>query len=273
MTTPDENIASPDHATLDAMLGFAEETATKVRAIALDWFRKPIAIDTKADESPVTIADRSVEQAIRRAIAERFPEHGILGEEYGLSHSDAEYVWSIDPIDGTRSFISGYPLWGSLLALLRHGKPVLGVIDIPCTGERWTGSIHRGSLFSGRPCRTRSTQSLGEAILYTTTPDIFGDGELQSFERLSRAVHLRRFGGDCYNYGLLASGHIDLVLEAGLQPYDYLAMAPIIEQAGGIVTDWSGNALSMHSSGQVLASANPALHEQALALVHKTTNQ
>lgn len=269
MIKPENDIAMPSDAILDEMLGFAEDIATQVRSIALDWFRKPLTIDTKADESPVTIADRSVEQAIRQAIAQRFPEHGILGEEYGLSHSEAEFVWSIDPIDGTRSFISGHPLWGSLLALLHRGKPVLGVIDIPSTGERWTGSVHRGSLFSGRPCRTRATRSLDEAILYTTTPDIFNDQELPAFERVSRAAHLRRFGGDCYNYGLLASGHIDLVLEAGLQPYDYLAMAPIIEQAGGIVTDWSGNALTMHSSGQVLASANPALHEQALALVAK----
>jgi histidinol phosphatase-like enzyme (inositol monophosphatase family) len=265
------NRPEEDAAVLDDMLGFAEETATRVRAIALNWFRKPLAIDTKADESPVTIADRSVEQAIRQAIAERFPEHGILGEEYGLSHSDAKYVWSIDPIDGTRSFISGYPLWGSLLALLREGKPVLGVIDIPCTGERWTGSIHRGSRFAGQPCRTRDTQSLADATLYATTPDIFHGAEIQAFERLSRAVHLRRFGGDCYNYGLLASGHIDLVLEAGLQPYDYLAMTPIIEQAGGIVTDWSGRALSMRSGGRVLASASRTLHEQALALVNGVT--
>jgi len=257
-----------DAAAIKEMLGFAEETATKVRKIALDWFRHPLNIDTKADESPVTIADRSVEQAVRQAIKTRFPEHGILGEEYGTSHADAEFVWSIDPIDGTRSFISGSPLWGLLLALLHRGKPVLGIIDIPCTSERWVGAHERACTFSGEPCHTSRTESLDKAILYTTTPDIFQGAETEAFERLSRAAYLRRFGGDCYNYGLLASGHIDLVMEAGLQPYDYLAMAPVIEQAGGVITDWSGRALTMHSGGQVLASANPHLHARALALIN-----
>lgn len=261
------NRLQENSASINEMALFAQEIATDVRRIALKWFRRPLDIDTKADESPVTIADRAVEQALRDAISARFPEHGILGEEFGLNHVDAEFVWSIDPIDGTRSFISGSPLWGSLLALLHHGKPVIGLIDIPATSERWVGVDQSHCTFADKPCSTRKTSALANAILYSTTPDTFNETEAPIFEKLSRAVYLRRFGGDCYSYGLLASGHIDLVVEAGLQPYDYLALAPIIEQAGGVITDWSGRPLNMQSKGQVLASANPALHQKALALI------
>ncbi|MEO6985723.1 MAG: histidinol-phosphatase [Paralcaligenes sp.] len=256
-----------EDASLAEMAHFAQEITTEVRQIALKWFRHPLTIDTKADESPVTIADRQVEQALRAAISRRYPQHGILGEEYGLDNTDAEFVWSIDPIDGTRSFISGHPLWGCLLALLHRGQPVLGLIDIPSTSERWLGVGQQPTVFAGQPCRTRGTTSLDSAILYSTTPDIFTGSEVRAFESLSQSVYLRRFGGDCYSYGMLASGHIDLVMEAGLQPYDYLAVAPIITGAGGIITDWKGEPLGLQSGGQVLASANAALHQQALARI------
>ena len=258
------NQPSIDPAQLAEMGRYAEEIATEARQIALQWFRHPLAIDTKADESPVTIADREVEQALRRAIGRRYPGHGILGEEFGLDHTDAEFVWSIDPIDGTRSFISGNPLWGSLLALLHRGSPVFGLIDIPATGERWTGMQGRAATFGGQPCRTRDTATLHRAILYATAPEIFNAEEFRAFEKLTGSVYLRRYGGDCYSYGLLAAGHIDLVMEAGLQPYDYLALAPVITAAGGVITDWQGRPLHMGSGGQVLAAANPALHAQAL---------
>lgn len=256
-----------EQASLIEMADFAQEIATEVRKISLKWFRHPLTIDTKADESPVTIADRQVEQALRTAINRRYPQHGILGEEFGLNNVDAEFVWSIDPIDGTRSFISGHPLWGCLLALLHRGQPVMGLIDIPATSERWLRIDQQPAIFAGQPCRTRRTTSLDTAILYSTTPDIFTGPEVQAFESLSQSVYLRRFGGDCYSYGMLASGHIDLVMEAGLQPYDYLAVAPIIEGAGGIITNWQGEPLGLQSGGQVLASANATLHRQALARI------
>lgn len=246
---------------------FAASLASEVRALSRRWFRHPLQVDTKADESPVTIADREVEAALRRRIAARFPAHGILGEELGRSHVDAEYVWSLDPIDGTRSFITGQPLWGTLIALLHRGTPVLGVIDMPVLDERWIGIAGKPTRLNGAICRTSERRRLADASLYSTSPDLFRDMDSAAFERLSRAVHMRRFGGDCYSYALLSSGHLDLVLETGLQPYDYLALTPVIEGAGGTITDWSGRPLDMRSDGRVLAAANTALHAQALAIV------
>ncbi len=249
------------------MLDFAQTTVTQARAVALKWFRQAPEIITKADESPVTIADRSVEQFLRDAILQRYPEHGMLGEEFGLSHLDAQYLWSIDPIDGTRSFISGNPLWGCLVALLRDGVPVFGIVDIPFTGERWVGAQGQGCQYRGGACHTRQTDRLQDAILYATSPDIFTGDEARVFDALTRAVYLRRFGGDCYSYALLASGHVDLVVEAGLQPYDYLALRPVIEEAGGVISDWAGQPVTMHSDGRVIAAANPALHRAVLDIV------
>ncbi|MDE2287358.1 MAG: histidinol-phosphatase [Burkholderiales bacterium] len=250
--------------TPETLAAFAVDLAQAVRPIAQRWFRRPLEVDSKADQSPVTIADREIEQALRQRIAERFPQHGILGEEFGLAHGEAEYVWSIDPIDGTRSFISGYPLWGTLLALLHHGEPMLGVIDVPMLNECWVGARSFGTRLNGQPCHTGTREQLADATLYATTPDIFNPAELAVFDALSHRVGMRRFGGDCYSYALLASGHVDLVMEAGLQAYDYLALAPVIEGAGGVITDWQGRALTMRSGSQVLAAANLELHRQAL---------
>lgn len=257
---------APD--TLAQMRDFALDCVTEARAVALQWFRHPIDVMAKDDDSPVTIADRSVEAFLRKAISTRYPDHGILGEEFGRTHLDADYVWSIDPIDGTRSFISGSPLWGSLLALLHRGQPALGIIDIPFTSERWVGECGAQSLYNGKPCCTRSTGTLEDAVLYATSPDLFEGGTASRFDALSRRVGMRRFGGDCYSYGLLASGHIDLVAESGLQPYDYLAICPVVEGAGGVVTDWTGKPLTPASGGNVLAAANADIHRQALALLN-----
>jgi histidinol phosphatase-like enzyme (inositol monophosphatase family) len=260
----------PGHAfepSLQALSDFAETLADEVRPLSLGWFRKRLEVDVKADESPVTIADRNVEQALRRRIAERFPAHGILGEEFGVAHGDAEFVWSIDPIDGTRSFITGYPLWGTLLAVLHRGKPLVGVIDMPMLAERWVGRLGQGAWLNGAACATSGVSRLADATVYATTPDIFQGAEADAFERLSRAARNRRFGGDCYCYALLASGHVDLVMEAGLQPYDYLALAPVIEAAGGVITDWDGQPLTLASRGRVIAAANARLHREALAVI------
>lgn len=267
--------SSPATAAVAEYATFAASLADAVRPLSLGWFRRRLAVDDKADESPVTIADREVETALREKIAERYPSHGIWGEEFGKRGLDAEFVWSIDPIDGTRSFITGHPLWGTLLALLQNGQPVVGVIDIPATGERWIGvnDVAGGvceARYGAEVCKTSPVTSLADATVYATSPDIFGTTEYAQFERLTKAVSRRRFGGDCYAYGLLASGHIELVMEAGLQTYDYLAVAPVIEAAGGVITDWEGQPLTLTSQGQVLAAANAELHAAALACIRAT---
>lgn len=172
----------------------------------------------------------------------------------------------LDPIDGTKSFITGFPLFGTLISLTFEEKPFCGVIDIPATGERWQG-LPGQALFAGKQARTSGCESPSEARFYTTSPDMFVDSEAESFERLSRKARLRRFGGDCYIYGLIASGHCDIALETGLQPYDYMARV-CCRGAGGCITDWKGNALSIHSDGRVLASATPRLHDEALSLLN-----
>lgn len=247
---------------------FAQSMADAARPLSRKWFRRKVRIDTKADDSPVTVADREVEAMLRGRLAERFPGHGILGEELGRTGTGAEYVWSIDPIDGTRSFISGSPLWGTLLAVLHHGRPVVGVIDMPVLDERWVGVAGQPTRFNGETCHAGECRRLEDAAMYSTSPDLFVGRERTSFERLSAAVRMRRFGGDCYNYALLAAGYIDLVMESGLQPYDYLALAPVIEGAGGVITDWSGRLLDLRSPGQVLAAANSELHGQAVVLIN-----
>lgn len=261
---------SASSVTLDAayiadLVKFAETLAAEARRLSRRWFRHALEVQTKIDASPVTIADREVEATLRRRIAERYPEHGILGEEMGNDHTGAEYVWAIDPIDGTRSFISGYPLWGTLLAVLHKGTPMLGLIDVPVLDERWIGGADLATRLNGTRCRTSNCEQIDEASLYTTSPDLFEGADRAAFERLSETVHMRRFGGDCYNYAVLAAGYIDLVMESGLQPYDYLALVPVIENAGGVITDWAGRSLGMHSDGRVLAAANAELHQQALA--------
>jgi histidinol phosphatase-like enzyme (inositol monophosphatase family) len=239
---------------------FASAIADGARALSLPRFRQPMSVSMKGDESPVTEVDRGVESMLRERIEAAWPMHGVLGEEYGAEHTDAEYVWSIDPIDGTRSFISGWPLWGTLIALLRNGKPVLGVLDMPALNERWIGHAGVGTTMNGAGCRTSRCRALAEATLYTTTPDMFTADEWARFDRTSRAAHARRFGGDCYGYGMLASGHIDAVIESNLMPYDFLAIAPVVEAAGGVVTDWEGHPVGLNSGKRVVAAATPELH-------------
>ncbi|QSZ60262.1 histidinol-phosphatase [Rhizobium sp. ZX09] len=248
-------------------LAFAEALADAARPLALSYFRTPLDVMSKLDDSPVTIADRAIEEHLREMIEARFPDHGIYGEEFGVKKGDA-FTWVLDPIDGTKSFITGFPLFGTLISLAYQSKPYCGVVDIPATGERWLGQPG-GTTFAGKPARTSSNANLSDARFYTTSPDMFTGADIACFERLSKATRLRRFGGDCYIYGLLASGHCEIALETGLQPYDYMALVPIVTGAGGSITDWHGNALSFHSDGRVLASANPKLHDHALTLLNR----
>ncbi|QEI07419.1 histidinol-phosphatase [Pigmentiphaga aceris] len=254
-------------ASLSAYATLAHELADEARALALRYFRTRLDIIDKADESPVTIADREVEAAMRKRIGERYPSHGILGEEHGQAATDAEFVWVLDPIDGTRSFISGSPLWGVLIALLWRGRPILGLIEVPMTGERWFGLEGHGAALNGTEARASNCTTLADACLYSTSPDIFDADGWERFERVRKQTRMRRFGGDCYSYGLLASGHIDLVIESGLQPYDYLAIVTVLAQAGAVITDWEGQPLTMASNGNVVAAATATLHAEALRVL------
>lgn len=255
---------SPDR---EKLARFADTLADVTDAMAMTYFRKPLDVERKADLSPVTQADRAIEALMRERIAERFPAHGILGEEHENTRLDAAHVWVLDPIDGTKSFVSGMPTFGTLIACLSDGVPELGVISIPPTGERWVGLRGVGAALNGKVCKTSGVTRLADATLYTTTPDMFDETGSARFEALSKKVGMRRFGGDCYAYGLLASGHVDLVLEMNLQPYDYMALVAVVEGAGGVITDWNGKALGLQSDGRVIAAASAALHAEALEVM------
>lgn len=261
---------------LAAIADFAAVSAREAGRIGLRWFRHPVAIDMKSDLSPVTEADRAVEADLRARINARWPGHAILGEEYGEEHAagagDDAPMWVIDPIDGTRSFITGWPIWGTLVAFTTGRRPQAGIIHMPALDETWTGIRGGGSWLTGRdgarqPCSTSGCRDLAQARFYTTSPDYFDADEQPVYQAFDAAAGIPRFGGDCYGYALLASGHVDLVLETRLQPYDFLALVPVIEEAGGVITDWQGQALTIDSGEQVVAAATPELHAQALSLI------
>lgn len=256
-----------DADTLDEYVEFAQDLAAQARPIARQYFRQPLDVERKKDLSPVTIADRAIEAKLRESIATAYPDHGIFGEEHGHANPGHAITWVIDPIDGTKSFITGMPTFGTLVALLDEGHPTIGVVDMPVLDERWLGVSGRTTLLNGRPCRTSECRKLDEAALYATSPDIFDSNEAHRFEYISARAKMRRFGGDCYSYALLASGHIDAVVEMQLQPYDYLSLVPVIEGAGGVITDWRGETLSIHSDGRVVAAASAQLHQEILELM------
>ena len=247
---------------------FASELADAARTVTLRHFRQPLDVEHKTDASPVTIADREAEQLLRQRILRRFPNQGLYGEEYGRHGLEQRHRWVIDPIDGTKSFICGVPTFGTLIALLDGSEPIVGVIDMPALDERWIGAAGRPTLFDGEICRTRGCIDPADAALFATSPEMFQGEDAQRFERLVRKVRLRRFGGDCHAYGLLAAGFIDLVVEADLKPYDFMALIPVIRGAGGVISDWQGRPLELESDGRVLAAATPELHERALAVLN-----
>jgi myo-inositol-1(or 4)-monophosphatase len=253
-------------------LATAHALADEARAVSLRWFRAPLAVETKADRTPVTEADRGVEALLRKRLAERHPDHGVCGEEFGRDRDDADRVWYLDPIDGTKSFVSGLPLWGTMLALVERGVPVLGLVDIPATGERWSALRGGGAWFDSPGARARCAASrcknLAQARLALPAPDAFLAAEVDAARALAEAVALRRYGGDCYAYGLVASGHLDVVVESGLDDHDFLPMVVLIDEAGGVITDWHGRPLGPDSGGDVIAAATPALHAQALELLN-----
>jgi len=253
---------------LDDFARTAAQLADRARPEIMSRFRTGIAINAKSDASPVTEADRTAERVMRDLINTTYPDHGILGEEYGNENVDAEYVWVLDPIDGTNSFVTGKPLFGTLIALCQNGYPIVGIIDAPGVDERWIGIKGRPTTHNGEPVTTRSCDNLDNSWLYATTPLMFEGADMDAFTRLSNSAWRTVFGGDCYAYGLLSSGHVDLVCEACLGTYDYAALVPVIEGAGGIITDWKGAPVQMKTDGtndgKVLAAGDKTLHAAAL---------
>ena len=246
-------------------IAFANRLADASGAVIGRYFRRPVDVDLKADDSPVTAADREAELAMRALIEEAYPDHGIIGEEHEPVRPAAEHVWVLDPIDGTRAFLTGQPLFGTLIAFVRRGAPVLGVIDHPITGERWVGAAGKPSTLNGEPVRVRRCAGLDEAVLYAPAHDCFTGADLEAFTRLCSCVAMIRYGDDCYAYALLATGFVDLVVENDMRPHDYLALVPVIEGAGGVITDWQGAPLTLRSDGRVLAAGDGAAHAAALA--------
>lgn len=254
---------------LDQFAAAAEAAADVAGAVIRPFFRARLAADLKGDSSPVTIADRTAELALRAVLSERFPDHGILGEEFGLQRPEARLRWVLDPIDGTRAFITGRPVFGTLIALLDGDEPLVGVIDQPVTGERWVGVRGRETRFHGGfggKVGVRACPDLASAELSNTSPDMFG-GQDAPFARLKQAVRRTSYGGDCYAYGLLALGQIDVIVEADLKMWDWAALLPVIEGAGGRMTGWRGDRLGADGDGRVIAVGDPALLNHVIGVL------
>jgi inositol-phosphate phosphatase/L-galactose 1-phosphate phosphatase/histidinol-phosphatase len=249
---------------LEAYLTLANKLADAVRPVSMKYFRTSLDVDSKLDESPVSIADREAETTMRSMIESAHPGHGIVGEEFGNRDTDAEFVWVLDPIDGTLAFVTGKPLFGTLIALLHNGSPVLGIIDMPALSERWIGAKGRRTLYQGKPVHVRPCETLDKAWLYATSPHIFTEENFPQFEHLRKSSRRVVYGADCYGYGQLSCGWTDMVCEDTLQPYDFAALVTVVEGAGGIMTDWQGRPLTLDSDGTVLATGNRGLHQQAI---------
>jgi myo-inositol-1(or 4)-monophosphatase len=251
--------------------GFIDELATVSGEAIRPFFRTSLGVEDKsggAGFDPVTAADRAAEQAMRALIRKQFPAHGIVGEEFGAERPEAEFVWLLDPIDGTKSFISGMPAWGTLIALTRGGRSVYGMMHQPFIGERFTGdgaaARYRGPA-GDRALLARPCAALAEAVLYTTSPRLMKPEDRALFAAVEEKVRLSRYGGDCYAYCMLAAGHIDLLIETELKPHDVAALIPIITGAGGIITTWAGE--PAEQGGRIVAAGDRRVHEAALAML------
>jgi myo-inositol-1(or 4)-monophosphatase len=251
---------------------FVGRLATASGETILPFFRTSLSIDNKSvaqDFDPVTEADRAAEAVMRRLIKFHFPQHGIVGEEFGNERTDADYVWVLDPIDGTKSFIAGFPIWGTLIALLHRGVPVFGMMHQPFIGERFSGD-NQTTNYQGpsgeRRLAVRRCASLKDATTYTTSPLLMNESDRAVFSRIERAAKLSRYGGDCYSYCMLAAGHLDLVVETELKPYDIAALIPIVTGAGGVITNWEGK--PAQDGGRIVAAGDARVHEAALKLLN-----
>ncbi|MEC9264569.1 MAG: inositol monophosphatase family protein [Pseudomonadota bacterium] len=255
----------------DDLLKVSLEILHAAKEPALRYFRTALQVSDKEDESPVTVGDRETEKALRAEIKRRFPDHGVIGEEFGSDNPEAEYVWIVDPIDGTKSFISGMPLFGTLLGLLHQGRPIVGTIGMPALGEDFAGAVNGHSVMNGAVISCRETKNLHAAfVCCNELPSLFTTHPQLVSELTSRPRYLRP-SNDCYPYAQLAAGWVDAVVDCNLQPYDYLPLVGVIEGAGGVITDWSGAPLTLHSDGRVIAAATAELHAEMVALFERVT--
>ena len=263
---------------MSEFIQFAHELADASGKVIRKHYRSKMTVEDKADDSPVTIADRHTETVMRDMILAKYPSHDILGEEHGYEPTGSRWKWVLDPIDGTKSFIAGMPIFGTLISLLEHEIPQIGIIDIPIMCERWLGMRNKESVFfpdqqNSKPqtCKVSGQRKLKESILYSADPAMFNSSQKPHFDRTASQVKMVRYGGDCYSYGLLASGHIDLVVEADLKIYDVMALVPVVENAGGVISDWQGNnSFTENWDGCLIAAGSSELHLHALRLLQNT---
>jgi inositol-phosphate phosphatase/L-galactose 1-phosphate phosphatase/histidinol-phosphatase len=246
-------------------LSLARNLVDISRPILRRYYRTRLDIISKGDESPVTKADRECETALRTAIAKAFPTHGIIGEEHGTERGDAEFVWVLDPLDGTRAFITGRPMFGTLIALTQGGQPMLGVIDMPILGDTWIGARGHATTMNGQPVQARACADLKDAYFSCALPQMFQGADRARHDALANGAKSATYGGDCYQYAMVATGFIDLVAERTLGLYDYMSLVPVLEGAGAYITDWQGRPLSIESGDQVVAAGDRRVLDQALA--------
>ena len=252
---------------LEEFTSFANLLADESAKITLKYFRKTFTAENKEDKTPVTIADKKAELKIRDMININYPKHGILGEEFEDINPDSEFKWVVDPIDGTMSFIAGHKDFGTLIALLHNKKPILGIIDCPAHQERWVGLQNQPTTLNGIVVKTSNVKSIKNSYAFTSGL-YFEDKKFRtSFDKIIKQTKYYRFGGDCYMYGMLASGLIDIVIEDTLKVYDYMALIPVIEGAGGVTTDIHNQEINLDSKGSIVATANPELHKEVVKVL------
>ena len=252
---------------IDAMLAKAIDVTVAASAIPMAYFRKPLDLVAKEDDSPVTIADRNTESFIRESLAAAFPDDGLFGEEFGVAEGRSGALWIIDPIDGTRSFITGNPLFGILLGRVAAGVPEIGVVRMPALNETFAGARGKGAALNGVPIRVRKTTDLSQAMVYVNEAEKIEAADPARFARLCRIGHTRRMAYDCYPHALVAAGQIDVVVDCGLQPYDYLPLIALVEAAGGVICDWQGQSLTLNSDGRVITAATPELRDAMVKIL------
>ena len=253
---------------MDEFISFANVLADESTKVIMEYFRQTFTIENKDDDTPVTIADQKSELKIRELINKAYPSHGILAEEFDNTNLNSEYIWVIDPIDGTRSFISGHKDFGTLIALLYKKKPVLGIINCPAHNERWIGVENQITTLNGKNIKTSSKKSIEDCYAITTGLYFEDETFRNGFKNIIKKSKYYIFGGDCYMYGMLSSGLVDIVVEDTLKAHDYMALVPVIQGAGGVITDKYNNPITLDSDGSVVATANSLIHKQAINMIN-----
>ncbi len=257
-----------DQDLIEDLAGFAGRLADASGPLIRDAHRDGFAAEAKGDGSPVTDVDRAVEDRLRAMIAAAHPSHGVVGEERGATAADGGPVWVIDPIDGTLPFLAGIPVFGTLIALIEDGAPLIGIIDMPATRERWIGCEGMATTRNGEPVNVRACEVLSAALLSTSNPDFYGEADIPALQRLKAATRWTVYGGSCMSYAQIASGRIDIGIDVAFDPFDYLALVPVIRGAGGVNTAWDGDPLNLESGDRLIAAGDSRTHAQALAILN-----